>query len=67
MTHTLIVHGSNSGPLTVVIEPWANEYLIQPNETREIRSNAPFSVSVDDGKLIVYGGDECEHDCDRTN
>lgn len=62
MTYTCRFSYTNSSPipLRLVLEPWAEEYVIQPNSSAEVMGKGGeigsyFELEQLDDRLIIYG------------
>ena len=58
-TRKLRIHNTRETPITIVLEPWASEYLLAPGATLDIverggGSEDLLELQCEDGHLVLY-------------
>ncbi len=63
LVQILRLQNSCPSPITLVIEPWANEYQVAPRETLDIMEDAntstePIEIHLEPSAVVVFGRDK---------
>jgi len=58
-TRTFMLRNERSAKLTLVLEPWANEYVITPNDSIRIveegdESGMDLEIQLEDSHVVVF-------------
>lgn len=59
MRRTIAVRNRRDAKLVVVLEPWANEYAVQPNETLEVveedgEAGTNLEIDIEASSVVFY-------------